>query len=118
MACKYLRLVMNARMPARKRTRDDNRIRPDHTVSENRPCSFPLLSWGMLVAGCRAKEPITPMQQDCVECALREHEPTAAPNATVEFARGCSEGDPRSCSILAVMYEQGRGGLLPDSCQG
>jgi hypothetical protein len=67
-----------------------------------------------LTAGCHAPKPVDAARQDCVECALRDHNTQAVPYAADEFYRGCTEGDARSCSILGVMYEQGKGGVARD----
>ena len=60
-------------------------------------------------AGC-ASNRVSAYHQRCLECALRAHaDPADVQQAVGYFSRGCEEGDSRSCSILGVMYENGRG---------
>jgi TPR repeat protein len=63
----------------------------------------------LFVVGCGSGS-LQERQQKCVECALRQHETIADMHAAVaRFDRGCLSGDARSCSVLGVMYEEGRG---------
>ncbi len=63
--------------------------------------------------GCARPGPVTAERQECVECALRQRpdstDPSTLPQAEEQFGRWCAEGDSRSCSVLGVMYEFGRG---------
>src|SRR5688572_2070680 len=60
--------------------------------------------------GCAGERGLSAARQECIECALREHaDPESLELASERFTNGCAEGDPRSCSVLGVMLEQGRG---------
>jgi hypothetical protein len=61
-------------------------------------------------AGVDLAAPIDRSKQRCIECALRAHtDPESLPAALARFRDGCDGGDARSCSVLGVMYETGRG---------
>jgi uncharacterized protein len=76
---------------------------------------FPVrLSWLIpvlaLVGGGCAESSLSANQQACMECAIRAHsDPEAARMAARDLARQCEAGAHRSCSVLGVMYEHGRG---------
>lgn len=61
-----------------------------------------------LVGGCASPPMLAAERQVCIECALRENTANVA-DAAERFSRWCERGDARSCSVLGVMYEQGRG---------
>jgi TPR repeat protein len=78
--------------------------------------AFAVIVCAVLSQGCRTYTgAVNASQQTCVECALRDSDPAALPDAGAQFEQGCDEGDPRSCSILGVMLQEGRGGLAQDA---
>ncbi len=63
----------------------------------------------LLIIGCASKRQLVEARQKCVECALkRTPDPASLPNAAATFRELCDDGDAASCSVLGVMYEQGR----------
>ena len=76
-------------------------------------------SWALLVglcallfatSGCAAIGAITDGEQHCVECSLRRHAGGVDLGYVHRrFRAGCDGGDARSCSVLGVMHESGRG---------
>lgn len=69
-----------------------------------------LLALAFSALGCASKAQLLAERQACIECALREHDsPETLPDAEAKFTRWCAEGDARSCSVLGVMFENGRG---------
>jgi TPR repeat protein len=71
--------------------------------------SLLLLLAGTMVA-CTPPSRVSAYHQHCLECALRRTaDPTGVPQAVRYFGEGCRDGDARSCSVLGVMYERGRG---------
>ncbi len=66
----------------------------------------------LLLVGCAPKQQMIKARQKCVECALkRAPDPASLPSAATTFREHCDDGDPATCSVLGVMYEQGRGVL-------
>ncbi len=68
-----------------------------------------LVTLGALV-GCTPTPRVSTYHQRCLECALRRSaNPLEVAEAYAYFSEGCEDGDARSCSVLGVMVEQGRG---------
>ena len=62
------------------------------------------------VVGCAPTPRVSSYHQRCLECALRRSgNPLEVAEAHRYFTEGCEDGDARSCSVLGVMVEQGRG---------
>jgi uncharacterized protein len=69
---------------------------------------FLLLVLGLGAIGCGGT--LGARQQRCVECALRAGAGDAdLGRAAARFEQACDTGDARSCSVLGVMYEEGKG---------
>ena len=69
-----------------------------------------IVVWLGGVVGCTPTPRVSSYHQRCLECALRRSaNPLEVAEAYAYFSEGCEAGDARSCSVLGVMVEQGRG---------